>query len=887
MIPVSSAKATKTVKQPKIIWGLILILNANTGANAATIIADNYNVSSSSSGFALDGGVNTGISPPTATRLTGSAAANLRYINTGAKVTTAYTITNKLQIAPAANPGRFVLSADGATPFSFASALGTGAATPTNPVVYDMCISMKNSSAGAQRFSFALGTAEGDANTWDFGVQVYRVNSGDNYYTIGKRIDAGSSGLGADLNEAILTMTPNTYGMELNILMRVTDAGTETTTFNSRVQLSLNGGNSWFYDSDSDPDLGATGWRLNGAGRVIMWDVAPDAGPVTYDRFSVKANPSLSNANTSSVFRVMAYNIHWAAGPDGEVNTQRIADFILGQEVDLVAFNEVARFWSLRANGRDVIGEISQQTGMAFVFSNNNTTLTGNDQFGNAILSKYPILSRDHRLLPKLGDNEQRGWLKVIVDVNGKFLSFWTTHLDFKADHTERLMCVTNFNTWLADETFPVIFGGDFNDTPDSPMYDRMDLKWSDIWPVAGDGSLGRTVPCPGPPFNARIDYIWKPRTTQLTAMNAEVGYGLEASDHYPLLTQFVLNLATNQASGFYFPFDQGSGPNVTDATSGLTGNFTTGAASWSVDSPTEQPNDFSLYFNGARKVTVIDTNQIIGTNGLNDDYTLQAWVKLPLNYTPTERAVLFQYERRPGFSLSINTNRTLHTTAFKQKDVVSTAPIPNDGQWHHVAVVHTGGRDIKFYIDAVLAATVAYTNGAGHRTSSTLTIGAASEGANWFTGHLDRIRYDPRALLLPELDYAMGIGFEAWKNFYQISDSTGDEDGDGHNNFAEYMANTNPTNAASVFKMLNGTPRSSGQFDLTWASVGGKRYRIQYADGDVNGSVAREFIDVVRDTASETDASPNGVASTQLFTDTSIDILTNRCRFYRIKIVP
>lgn len=40
----------------------------------------------------------------------------------------------------------------------------------------------------------------------------------------------------------------------------------------------------------------------------------------------------------------MAYNIHWALGPDGEVNTQRISDFIIAENVDLVGFNEVARF---------------------------------------------------------------------------------------------------------------------------------------------------------------------------------------------------------------------------------------------------------------------------------------------------------------------------------------------------------------------------------------------------------------------------------------------------------------------------------------------------------------------------------------------------------------
>ena len=34
-----------------------------------------------------------------------------------------------------------------------------------------------------------------------------------------------------------------------------------------------------------------SGWRLNGAGRYLLWDIAPDAGPVTYDNFSVRPVP--------------------------------------------------------------------------------------------------------------------------------------------------------------------------------------------------------------------------------------------------------------------------------------------------------------------------------------------------------------------------------------------------------------------------------------------------------------------------------------------------------------------------------------------------------------------------------------------------------------------
>ncbi len=708
-----------------------------------TIISDTYNVTGNGSGYALNAGINTGINPPT-TRLTGTAKANLRYIELDSRAASSYTISgNQLQVAASPNRGRMALSADGVNSFNFAPALGIGAASATNRVVYDLSVRLNNNSPTTQRYSIGVGTVVGQLDVWSFGFQIYRTNGGNSYYTVGKRIDTTSSGLADDINDHITSLTDNTYGDDITLLMRFTDAGSETTTYNSRVQLSFNGGNSWFYDTDTDTDL-PNGFRFNGPERHILWDIAPDAGPVTYDAFSLKLDPPASNVNTSSNFRVIQYNIHFAT-QNGKVNTQRIANFILDQNADLVSLNEVDSNKS-RSDNRYLIKELAQQTGMAYVFSNNTPAL-----LGNGILSKFPVLYRDHRLLPNVGSNEQRGLIKSTVDVNGKFISFWSTHLDFHNSDTERLMCVTNFNTWIADETLPVILCGDFNDTPLGAAPSLMDQKWLDSWDLAGTGS-GQTVPCPGIPA-ARIDYIWKAKTAGVTPNNTFVPLSMQASDHYPVISDFTVDNFTNHASGFYFPFDQGSGTTVIESLNGLKGTFT-GGSSWNTNSPSGATNDFSLMFNGARRVTLVDTNQIIGTNGVNDNYTLQAWVKLAVNYAAASRVVLFQYDRKPGFSFSINPNRTLHTSTFKIKDISSTATIPNDGEWHHVAVVHTSGVNLKFYIDANLAATVAYTNGAGYRTDATITIGSAEDGTNPFTGYLDRTRFDERALAPAELDF-------------------------------------------------------------------------------------------------------------------------------------
>lgn len=282
------------------------LLITSAVAHGQTIVADDYNVTGNGTGFALDTGVNSGINPPT-TRLTGSVAENLRYIQTATgKAASAYSITdNQLRTALSANSGRFTLSVDGTTPYDFASALGIAAATPLNPVVYDITLSMANTVSGTTRFSFALATAENNANFWDFGIQLYRAVNTDTFYQIGKRIDVASytsatdsTGTTGDLNKPIMATDAGTYGNELDFLIRVTDAGAETsgTDFNSRVQLSLDGGSSWFYDTETDADL-PDGWRLDGGARYFSWDQAgatSGTGAFTYDNFSVTLIPEPS-----------------------------------------------------------------------------------------------------------------------------------------------------------------------------------------------------------------------------------------------------------------------------------------------------------------------------------------------------------------------------------------------------------------------------------------------------------------------------------------------------------------------------------------------------------------------------------------------------------------
>lgn len=288
---------TRTISYPAHMFmaGFIMAVLASAPARGATvIIGDNYDVTGDGTGFTLNKGVNTGINPngnPPTTRLTGSAASGLRYIQTvTSKSAGAYSITdNRLLVAAAANSGRFTLSADGTAPFDFATALGTGAATPSSPVMYDISLKMRNTASGIARFSFGFGTHEANVDDLDFALQLWRTNANlqSTRYMIQKRIDTESSGR-PDLNEHMYRMAADTYGTEVTFLIRVTDAGAETTAYSSRVQVSPNGGSSWIYDTSTDTDL-PNGWRFDGATRHLTWDQAPltGAGDFAYDDLSV------------------------------------------------------------------------------------------------------------------------------------------------------------------------------------------------------------------------------------------------------------------------------------------------------------------------------------------------------------------------------------------------------------------------------------------------------------------------------------------------------------------------------------------------------------------------------------------------------------------------
>lgn len=244
-------------------------------------------------------------------------------------------------------------------------------------------------------------------------------------------------------------------------------------------------------------------------------------------------SPAVSEAGSSPVLRVMSYNIRHGEGMDGRVDLERIARVIQEQEVDLVALQEVDRGVA-RTDRVDQPAELAALTGMAVVFSNNYAFQGG--EYGNAILSRWPVLAWNNRHYRMQRTGEQRGLLEARIDWQGRPLRFMSTHLDHRPDDTERLANVTEIREEvLSDPDLPVVLAGDFNDYPGRALHRQLQAFLADTWERVGQGP-GYTFSSRQP--DRRIDYVWLAEGRGFEPVRAWV-VGSEASDHSPLVVEF------------------------------------------------------------------------------------------------------------------------------------------------------------------------------------------------------------------------------------------------------------------------------------------------------------------------------------------------------------
>jgi endonuclease/exonuclease/phosphatase family metal-dependent hydrolase len=249
-------------------------------------------------------------------------------------------------------------------------------------------------------------------------------------------------------------------------------------------------------------------------------------------------------ATGASTIRVMTWNIHHGEGLDRKVDVDRIAKLILKEKPDVVALQEVDR--GVERSGKiDIITKLADLTDMTYAFGK-TIEYQGGD-YGNAFLTRFPILEERNHLYQLRQPGEQRGILQLVLDVRGEEILLASTHLESRSDDSARFSSVRELRSLLrAYVPRPVIVCGDLNDVPGSRVITELKKDFGDSWEQVPDGD-GFTFPSNAP--GKRIDYITllhksTPDSTsagiRLRPVSARVVQSI-ASDHLPLIVEFEL----------------------------------------------------------------------------------------------------------------------------------------------------------------------------------------------------------------------------------------------------------------------------------------------------------------------------------------------------------
>jgi endonuclease/exonuclease/phosphatase family metal-dependent hydrolase len=206
--------------------------------------------------------------------------------------------------------------------------------------------------------------------------------------------------------------------------------------------------------------------------------------------------------------RVMSYNIHTGVGVDGVFNLERIARLITDYNIDITGLQEIDQGVE-RTDRVDTMKKLSELTGMYAAFGKAISFQGG--EYGNGILSRYPIITEHNHPYLFEQSGEHRALLYVFVEYGHDTLFVMNTHLDHRPDDTERLKSMEEILSIASKyEDIPVFLIGDMNDTPGSRVVSKLKETFSDVWDEAGEGA-GYTFH--NEDLNRRIDYIFYPGT--------------------------------------------------------------------------------------------------------------------------------------------------------------------------------------------------------------------------------------------------------------------------------------------------------------------------------------------------------------------------------------
>lgn len=228
---------------------------------------------------------------------------------------------------------------------------------------------------------------------------------------------------------------------------------------------------------------------------------------------------------------VMTYNIHATRGMDKVYNAERIAQVIKTQKPDLVALQEVDQLTE-RSGFVDVLAVLKEKTGMHGVFMKTFNYQGG--EFGNAILSRYPIIESRTIHLPSRSEYEPRIMMMIAcVNETGDTLHFYNTHLDHHLNDSDRPGQIQKIISTLQEDNSKIFLAGDFNCEPGVEPLSLVEQV------LTRSDSNVETYPSDKP--DRIIDHIFYSTDREISLCTIKVIEEIMASDHRPLIAKFKI----------------------------------------------------------------------------------------------------------------------------------------------------------------------------------------------------------------------------------------------------------------------------------------------------------------------------------------------------------
>lgn len=158
-------------------------------------------------------------------------------------------------------------------------------------------------------------------------------------------------------------------------------------------------------------------------------------------------------------------------------------------------------------------------------------------QYGNALLSRYPIVSKKNHLFDFYsGIIEGRALLEINLQIHEQPLKMYVTHLSLNP--LIHKMQTDFIVKKIVDDHQPVMILGDWNMKPGAEAWKKITRHLTDVCNVAGKGSC-YTFPSFRP--KSQLDYIFVSQNIHITSVDVVKKIPV-ASDHLPLKATLILN---------------------------------------------------------------------------------------------------------------------------------------------------------------------------------------------------------------------------------------------------------------------------------------------------------------------------------------------------------